>query len=71
MLSPVVVVGGRVVGTWRRTLARKGVTVSLALFETPAAGDRARIAAAAERYGAFLGLEAEIEGLTPRTRKDH
>jgi len=66
MLSPVVVVGGRVAGTWRRTLGRERVTVSLSLFERPGARDQARIAAAAERYGAFLGLETELEGLTPR-----
>ena len=36
MLSPCVVLDGRVVGTWRRTLARAGVTIALALFAKPA-----------------------------------
>ena len=60
MLSPCVVLGGRVVGTWRRSLGRAGVTIELALFAKPASPDRDRIASAAERYAAFLGLEAKI-----------
>jgi hypothetical protein len=60
LLAPTVVVGGRVVGVWRRTLGRGVVTIALSLFETPAPRERACIVAAAERYGAFLGLETEI-----------
>ena len=60
LLAPTVVVGGRVVGTWRRTLGRGVVTIALSLFDAPAPGARARIVAAAERYGAFLGLETKI-----------
>ncbi len=60
MLAPCVVVDGRVVGTWRRTLGRAGVTIELALFAKPAPADRDRITSAAERYAAFLGLEAKI-----------
>ena len=60
LLAPTIVVGGRVVGTWRRTLGRGVVTIALSLFGTPTARARGRIAAAAERYGAFLGLETKI-----------
>ncbi|HSY38788.1 MAG TPA: crosslink repair DNA glycosylase YcaQ family protein, partial [Polyangia bacterium] len=60
LLAPTVVVGGRVVGTWRRTLGRGVVTIALSLFGKPAPRDRIRIEAAAERYGAFLGLETNI-----------
>jgi hypothetical protein len=60
LLAPTVVVGGRVVGAWRRTLGRGVVTIALSLFEKPAPRERARIAAAAERYGAFLGLAVEL-----------
>ena len=60
LLAPTVVVGGRVVGVWRRTLGRGVVTIALSLFEKPAPRERACIVAAAERYGAFLGLETEI-----------
>ena len=48
------------VGTWRRTLGRQVLAIALSLFDQPAPRERARIAAAAERYGAFLGLETEI-----------
>ena len=60
LLAPTVVVGGRIVGTWRRTLGRGVVTIALSLFGNPTPRDRARIGAAAERYGAFLGLETNI-----------
>ena len=60
LLAPIVVVAGRVVGTWRRTLGRGVVTIALSLFGKPAPDGRAQIAAAAERYGAFLGLETKI-----------
>jgi len=60
LLAPTVVVGGRIVGTWRRTLGRGVVTIGLSLFGKPTVRERARIVAAAERYGAFLGLETKI-----------
>jgi len=60
LLAPTVVVGGRVVGTWRRTLGRGLVTIALSLFGKPTPGERARIIAAAGRYGAFLGLKTKI-----------
>ena len=60
LLAPTVVVGGRVVGTWRRTLGRGRVTIALSLFGKPTPRDRTRIEAAAARYGAFVGLETKI-----------
>ena len=61
LLAPTVVVGGRVVGAWRRAALGHGVvTITLSLFEKPAPRERARIAAAAERYGAFLGLTVKL-----------
>ena len=56
MLSPAIVVGGRVVGTWKRTTSRDGVTVTPAFFTRPTAAERRLVAAAAERYGRFLGV---------------
>ncbi len=60
LLAPTVVAGGRVVGTWRRMLGRDVVTIALSLFDKPARPGRERIVAAAERYGAFLGLRIEL-----------
>lgn len=56
MLSPTVVLDGRVVGTWRRTLGRKGVAVEPALFAPLDRGGLRALSAASERYARFLGL---------------
>lgn len=56
MLLPAVALGGRLVGTWRRTLARRGVSVEVVPFAPlGAAGERA-VAAAIKRYARFLGV---------------
>ena len=54
MLRPVIVVGGRMVGTWTRALGRDAVTVTLAPFGTVRPAERRMIIAAAERYQRFL-----------------
>jgi Winged helix DNA-binding domain len=59
-LAPAIVIGGRVVGTWRRTLERSAVTIALAPFQRVTARERAQIAEAARRYGAFLGREVRL-----------
>jgi hypothetical protein len=60
LLAPTVVVSGHIVGTWRRMLGRGVVTIALSLFGKPTPRERTLIVAAAERYGAFLGLETKI-----------
>ncbi len=55
LLSPIAVVDGRVVATWRRTLGKRGVAYALAPVGTLAARDRAAIEDAAARHAAFLG----------------
>jgi hypothetical protein len=56
MLSPVVVVDARVVGTWRRTLTRREVAFEPSLFEPIGAPRALAVAAAVRRYADFLGL---------------
>ena len=51
-----IVVGGRIVGMWRRTLRRDAVVVETRFSAEPSAERRRAVAAAADRYGAFLGL---------------
>jgi hypothetical protein len=47
---------GKIAGTWKRSLARERVIIEARPF-TPISTTQARkIAAAAERYAAFLGL---------------
>jgi hypothetical protein len=60
ILNPCIVIGGRVIGTWRRTLDRECVTVELAPFEKLAPRELERVARAARHYGEFLGLEARV-----------
>lgn len=56
MLSATVVLGGRVAGSWRRTLQKGMVMIEFAPF-TPLTVDESEFfAAAASRYGDFIGL---------------
>lgn len=59
-LTSVVVLDGRVAGTWKRTITTRRVTVSLAPFQEPGAAHRAALEAQVRRLGAFLGLEAVV-----------
>jgi hypothetical protein len=56
MVSPTLVVDGRIAGTWRRTLGRGGVSVELLPFARLAASERRALDAAAGRYARFLEL---------------
>jgi hypothetical protein len=60
MLKPCIVVDGRVVGAWRRTLGRGEVSVELDLFEAMTERERQTVAAATRRYAEFLGLEVRL-----------
>jgi hypothetical protein len=60
LLSPTIVVKGRIVGTWTRTLGRNGVVVVPRFFGRPGPAELRSVAAAAVRYGRFLGLDAEL-----------
>ena len=60
ILPGAVVLGARVVGSWRRTLVRDQVDVQVRLFARLAAADRENIARAAARYGRFLAREAKV-----------
>jgi len=60
MLPGAVVLGGRVVASWRRTLVRDEVAVQVRPFARIAAADRAKIQRAAGRYARFLGRAATV-----------
>ncbi|HEY7832916.1 MAG TPA: winged helix DNA-binding domain-containing protein [Ktedonobacterales bacterium] len=51
-----IVVDGQVAGSWRRTLTPNAVAIELAPFVPLASDAGAAVAAAAQRYAAFLGL---------------
>ena len=53
---PTIVVGGRVVGTWKASVRKRHVTVTPAPFAALSAANRKGFEAAAGRYSRFLGL---------------
>ena len=57
------IVDGLFSGTWRRVDTPEGVEVSVALGRSLTAANHAAVAAAARRYGAFLGSPVVVRGL--------
>jgi hypothetical protein len=57
---PIIVVNGRVRGTWMRELVKDAVTVSPHALVPFSAAARKNLAAEAARYGRFLGLPARL-----------
>ena len=55
-----VVRGGRVVGTWKRTLGTKAVTVDVTPLVTLKPAERSKAEAALEPYAAFVGLPLRV-----------
>lgn len=51
-----IVIDGRVVGTWKRTIKKTEVVVELAPFTTLTDAENQAIIAATQQYGKFLGL---------------
>jgi hypothetical protein len=56
VFSSTMVVDGRVVGTWKRTLKKNRVVITPDPFQPLSIVETAALRMAAERYGAFLGL---------------
>jgi hypothetical protein len=61
IFNPIVMIGGRVVGTWKRTLKKDSVVMAFSPFESFGKRESGLIAAAAERYGQFLGKRVIFE----------
>ena len=59
-LNPAVVVDGQVVGTWKRTLKKDKIIIAISPFTSLTKTQSRVVAAAADRYGAFLGLPVEL-----------
>jgi hypothetical protein len=56
---PTIVSEGRVVGIWKRTFKKNRVVITGSPFTKLNKAETRDFAAAAERYGRFLGLPAE------------
>lgn len=59
-LTSVIVLDGQIAGTWKRRLESKEVTVETNFFDRPTNAGRQAVAAAAKRYGEFLGLPVDL-----------
>lgn len=60
-LTAVIAIDGRIVGTWKRKLSAKAVTVVTRPFERLSRDGMRAVAAAARRYGEFLGLPVVLD----------
>ena len=55
-----ILIDGRIVGTWTRKLKKESVVISSNLFRGLTVDEERALVAAAEQYGAFVGLAAEL-----------
>jgi hypothetical protein len=62
IFSPVVILAGQVAGTWKRTLKRTAVNLSITAFRPLSKAETLAVSAAAQRYGKFLNTAVELEG---------
>lgn len=60
MFKPIIVLDGRVVGIWQRTLRKTKVLIRLDPFDPLTPAQQEAVTAAAKAYGHFLGLPVDI-----------
>jgi hypothetical protein len=63
IFDSMVVLDGQIAGTWRRTIKGGAVDLEVKMLPPYAEGD-GRVAAAGERFGAFVGMPAEVRHVT-------
>jgi winged helix DNA-binding protein len=61
IFNPIIVIGGRVVGTWKRVFKQDSVVITSSPFKAFSKAQASAIMAAAERYGRFVGKRAVVE----------
>jgi hypothetical protein len=66
----VLVIDGRVAGTWARSLRKDSVVITLSPFAKVGRAEARAVASAADRYGTFLGASVELQydGETPDSK---
>ena len=62
MFNAVIVIGGRVQGTWKRTVAKDRAIVTSKLFGRSDREAQRALTTVVKRYGVFLGVPAQIPG---------
>lgn len=60
IFRPILVMDGRIVGTWKRTIKRNKVIIEVSPFEPLDAAQAHTLSPAADQYGAFIGREVEL-----------
>ena len=60
ILNPAIVINGRVVGTWKRSLEKEMVTLRPNLFGPLEPAETQALAEAAQRYERFLGMSVKL-----------
>lgn len=58
LLNPTIVIGGEVIGTWKRIVKKDAVKITPSLFRPLKKNEERMLRAAAARYAAFIGLRA-------------
>ena len=61
MFAPVIVINGKVVGSWKREVKKNGVHLIFHPFEKFSPKDHRIIDDVSERYGSFLGLPVHVK----------
>jgi hypothetical protein len=61
IFNPIIVIGGRVVGTWKRAFKKESVVLTFRPFAAFTEAQASAIAAAAQRYARFVGKQAIVE----------
>jgi hypothetical protein len=61
MLTPTIIIGGKVAGIWKRTFWKGTVRITSHPFSPLTAGEHKAYSAAAHRYGEFLGMPIVLE----------
>ena len=60
LFAHIMIVDGRIVGGWKRTIQKNAVVIEINLLTHLTKTEQRAVAAAAERYGAFLGLPVSL-----------
>jgi hypothetical protein len=60
-MYPTIIINGRIAGTWKRTFQKGSVVIATSPFIPLTATEKDAVAAAAQRYGEFLGMPVELQ----------
>jgi hypothetical protein len=63
LLSPTLMIDGRIVGNWKSTSDKNGVTISLTIAKTLKKPEKAAVVKAAHRYARFLNVPVTHVGI--------